>query len=37
MPCAFLADIACHYVSMCRYLISLSPPLHFPAATGEST
>ena len=37
MPCAFLADIACHYVSMCRHLISLSPPLHFPAATGEST
>jgi len=37
MPCAFLTDIACHYVSMCRFLISLSPPLHFPVATGEST
>ena len=37
VPCPFLADIACHYVSLCRSLISPSPSLHFPAATGEST
>ena len=37
VPRPFLADIACHYVSLCRSLISPSPSLHFPAATGEST
>jgi len=38
VPCPFLADIACHYVSLCRSLISLVPPsLLFPSATGEST
>ena len=37
VPCPFLADIACHYVSLCRSLISPSPSLHFPVATGEST
>ena len=36
--CPFLADIACHYVSLCRSLISLPPPsLLFPSVTGEST
>jgi len=28
VPCPFLADIACHYVSLCRSLISLL--LHLP-------
>jgi len=38
VPCPFLADIACHYVSLCRSLIFLPPPsLLFPSATGEST
>ena len=38
VPCPFLGDIACHYVSLCRALVSLSPPsLLFPSATGEST
>ena len=38
MSCPFLADIACHYVSLCRSLISLPlPSLLFPSATGEST
>ena len=38
VPCPFLAHIACHYVSLCRSLISLPPPsLLFPSATGEST
>jgi len=38
VPCPFLTDIACHYVSLCRSLISPpSPSLHFPSATGEST
>jgi len=37
VSCPFLADIACHYVSLCRSLISSSPSLHFPAAAGEST
>jgi len=38
VPCPFLADIACHYVSLCRSLIVLSPPSFlFPSATGEST
>jgi len=37
-PSPFLADIACHYVSLCRSLIFLPPPsLLFPSATGEST
>ena len=37
-PCPFLADIACHYVSLCRSLIPLPPPsLLFPSTTGEST
>ena len=26
VPCPFLADIAYHYVSLCRSLISLPPP-----------
>jgi len=26
VPCPFLADIACHYVSLCRSLIFLPPP-----------
>jgi len=35
LPCPFLVDIACHYVSLCRSLISLpSPSLQFPSATG---
>ena len=30
--------MACHYVSLCRFLIFLSPPSFlFPSATGEST
>ena len=38
MPCPFLADIACHYVSLCRSLIFRPPPSFlFPSATGEST
>ena len=38
VPCPFLADIACHYVSLCRSLIPLLPPsLLFPSTTGEST
>ena len=38
VPCPFLADIACHYVSLCRSLIFLPPPSFlFPSATGEST
>jgi len=40
VPChvLFLGDIASHYVSLCRSLISPpSPSLHFPGATGEST
>jgi len=38
VPCPFLVDIACHYVSLCRSLISPpSPSLLFPSATGEST
>ena len=38
VPCPFLADIACHTVSLCRSLIFLPPPsLLFPSATGEST
>ena len=37
-PCAFLADISCHYVSLCRSLIFLPPASFlFPSATGEST
>ena len=37
-PCAFLADISCHYVPLCRSLIFLPPPSFlFPSATGEST
>jgi len=36
--CPFLADIACHYVSLRRSLIFLPPPsCLFPSATGEST
>ena len=38
VPCPLLADIACHYVSLCRSLIFLPPPsFPFPSATGEST
>jgi hypothetical protein len=38
VPCPFLTDIACHYVSLCRSLIFLPPPsVLFPSATGEST
>jgi len=37
VSCPFLPDIACHYVSLCRSLISPSPSLHFLAANGEST
>jgi len=38
VPCPFLADITCHYVSLCRSLISVPPPsLLFPSATREST
>jgi len=38
VTCPFLADIACHYVSLCRSLIFLPPPsLLFPSATVEST
>ena len=38
VPCPFLTDIACHYVSLCRSLIFLPPPSFlFPSATGEST
>jgi len=38
VPCPLLADIACHFVSLSRSLISLpSPSLLFPSATGEST
>ena len=38
VPCPFLTDIACHYVSFCRSLIFLPPPSFlFPSATGEST
>ena len=38
VPCPFLADISCHYVSLCRSLIFLPPPSFlFPSATGEST
>jgi len=38
LPCPFLADIACHYVSLCRSLIFLPPPSFlFPSATGECT
>jgi len=37
VACPFLADIACHYVSLCRSLIFLPPPSFlFPSATGES-
>jgi len=37
VSCPFLHDIACHYVSLCRSLIFLSPPSFlFPSATGES-
>jgi len=36
--CPFLADIVCHYVSLCRSLVFLPPPSFlFPSATGEST
>jgi len=38
VPCPFLTDIACHYVSLCRSPIFLPPPSFlFPSATGEST
>jgi len=38
VPCLFLPDIVCHYVSLCRSLIFLPPPsCLFPSATGEST
>jgi len=38
VTCPFLAHITCHYVSLCRFLISLPPPsLLFSSATGEST
>ena len=37
VPCPFLADIACHYASLCRSLSSPSPSLYFSAATGELT
>jgi len=38
VPCPFLAEIACHYVSLCRSLIFLPPPSFlFPSVTGEST
>jgi len=38
VPCPFLADIACHYVFLCRSLISPpSPSLLFPSANEEST
>jgi len=40
VPCPFLADIACHYESLYRSLIPLSPPSLlrvFPSTTGEST
>ena len=37
VPCPFLTDIACHYVSLCMSLIFLPPPSFlFPSATGES-
>ena len=36
VPCPFLADIACHYVTSCRSLISVPPPsLLVPSATGS--
>jgi len=38
VPCPFLADITCHYVSLYRSFIFLLPPSFlFPSATGEST
>jgi len=38
VPCPFLADIARHYMSLCRSLMSFPPPsLLFPSGTGEST
>ena len=38
VPCPFLTDIACHYVSLCRFLIFLPPPSFlFSSATGQST
>ena len=38
VPCPSLADIACHYVSLCTSLIFLPPPCFlFSSATGEST
>ena len=40
VPRPFLADIACHYVSLCRSLIFIPPPSFlFPSATvtGAST
>jgi len=37
VSCPFLADIACHYVSLCRSLIFPPPSFLFPSATGEST
>jgi len=37
VPCPFLADIAFHYLSLCRSLIPLPPPSRFfPCATGNS-
>ena len=38
VPCPFLPDITCHYVSLCRSLIFLPPPSFlFPSATVESS
>jgi len=38
VPCPFLTEIDCHYVSLRRSLIFLPPPSFvFPSATGEST
>jgi len=38
VSCPFLADIACHYVSLCRSLIFLpTPSFLFSSATGESS